>query len=86
MSSVIYQVNKNTENGKISRGLYQRERVALAECKRLNDRVILLLTKELATLNGAMRGSGRPRRVEIENILTNLPYSVTELSVNDQWS
>jgi len=85
MSSVIYQVNKNTEDGKISRGLYQRERVALAECKRLNDRVILLLTRELATLSGAMRGNGVPRRIEIENILTNLPYSVTELSVNDQW-
>lgn len=82
----VYQVNKNTETGKISRGLYQRERVALAECKRLNERVILLLTRELTTLNGAIRGSGRPRRIEIENILTNLPYSVTELSVNDKWS
>jgi len=85
MSSKIYQVNKNDDGEEISRGLYKRERVAMKECKRLNDRIILLLSSELTTLKGAIRGSGRPRRIEIENILTNLPYSVTELHVNDEW-
>ena len=86
MTSKVYEIIKDLGEGEIHRqGLYAREQVALKECKRLNNIIILNLTNELATLNGALRGSGRVRRLEIENILCNLPYSVNTRHVNNEY-
>jgi|TARA_R100000030_G_scaffold55380_1_gene41734 hypothetical protein len=86
MTQQVFEIIRDLGEGEQSRlGLYAREQVALKECKRLNDRIIINLTHELATLNGAMRGSGRVRRLEIENILCNLPYSVNKRHVNNEY-
>lgn len=86
MTQQVFEIIKDLGEGqRKGYGLYAREHVALKECKRLNQNIILNLTSELATLNGAMRGSGRVRRLEIENILCNLPYSVNKRHVNNEY-
>jgi len=86
MTQQVFEIVKDLGEGeRRGHGLYAREQVALKECQRLNRNIILNLTSELATLNGAMRGRGRVRRLEIENILCNLPYSVNKRHVNNEY-
>jgi len=82
----VYQVVKREDSGnEINRGFYAYERDAMKDVKSRNDRIIRLLSREIATLNGAIRGNGQARMHAIQSILTNLPYKMNKIHVDDNY-
>ena len=85
MATVYELVKKHDEGHETSYGMYSYEHRAIQKCKRFNDDIIMKLTREIATLNGAVRGQGAERMSQIRTILTNLPYSVKKIEVDDRY-
>ena len=82
---MIEVVKTNDDDTTTSFGMYSYEHRAVRECKQYNNDIIMKLTREIATLNGALRGQGTERMSQIRTILMNLPYSVKKIGVNDRY-
>jgi hypothetical protein len=85
MAQVFEVVKTNDDNTTTSYGMYKYERQAIRECKEFNDDIIMRLTREIATLNGAIRGQGKVRMSEIRTILMNMPFNVKTIRLNDRY-
>ena len=82
MAQVFEVVKRNDDGQEVSYGMYKYERQAIQDCKGFNDDIIMRLTREIASLNGAIRGQGRVRMSEIRTILMNLPFTVKTIRLN----
>ena len=85
MAQVFEVVKTNDDNTTTSYGMYKYERHAIRECKEFNDDIIMRLTREIASLNGAIRGQGKVRMGEIRTILMNMPFNVKTIRLNDRY-
>ena len=83
----MYQVQRKMDDGVLRvHGVYSYEHKAIRKMNQMNNEIILRLTREIATLNGAIRGQGRVRMSAIQDILMDLPYSVNVLHVIDDYN
>jgi len=85
MAEVFELVKTNDDNTTTSYGMYSYEHRAIRECKEFNDDIIMRLTREIATLNGAIRGQGAERMSQIRTTLMNMPFTVKKIRVDNRY-